>query len=134
MIEGNRGGGGDRISRGQRAMAHRMRARLLVALQNRTASPSVLADEFEESIAVVSYHLRVLVEAGLARLVDTAPKRGALQHFYALAGDQPIGRSLMLAPEAAEALRSDLAEALRRAEQWPGDVPAVVVAHVGDPE
>jgi DNA-binding transcriptional ArsR family regulator len=46
-------------------------------------SPKDIADTLELSLGVVSYHVRMLRDRELVILVDTTPRRGALQHFYA---------------------------------------------------
>jgi DNA-binding transcriptional ArsR family regulator len=120
----------------QRALAHPVRAQILSELEKRAASPSQLADVVGESVGVVSYHVRVLAEAGLTELVGTVPKRGALQHFYAVRDSDTLGVTVMLDAERAEALRRDLrdrvAEARRSAEAQPGEVPVTVVVHALD--
>lgn len=117
----------------QRALAHPVRARILTKLEKRPASPSQLAEAVGESVGVVSYHIRMLTEAGLAELVGTVPKRGALQHFYALRDHETVGVTLMLDAERAAELRRDLrqrVEAARRsAEENPGEVAVTVVLH-----
>jgi len=65
-----------------RALAHPMRVRVLEALQGRTASPSDLAHEFEESLGVIAYHTNALAEVGCIEQVRTRPKRGTIEHFY----------------------------------------------------
>jgi DNA-binding transcriptional ArsR family regulator len=119
----------------QRALAHPVRAQVLTELERRAASPSQLAEMVGESVGVVSYHVRVLVEAGLAELVGTVPKRGALQHFYAVRDSEALGASLLLEPGEAEALRRDLrdrvAAARRTAQERPGGVRVTVVVHAG---
>jgi DNA-binding transcriptional ArsR family regulator len=118
----------------QRALAHPIRARILTELEKGAASPSQLAEVVEQSIGVVSYHMRVLSEAGLAELVGTVPKRGALQHFYALRDSDTLGATLLLGASDAEALRRDLRDcvdaARRDAEAVPGDVCVTVVVHM----
>lgn len=119
----------------QRALAHPVRAQIFTELEKRPASPSQLAHAVGESVGVVSYHVRVLAEAGLAELVGTVPKRGALQHFYAVCDNGTIGVTLMLDKERAEALRRDLGErvnaARKSAESDPGDLVVTVVVHAG---
>jgi len=117
----------------QRALAHPIRAQLLAALRNGPASPSEMAPAVEQSIGVVSYHVRILVEAGLVDLVGTQPKRGALQHFYVARDDDTVGVTLQLDPESAAALQRDLrarvAEAQRLSDGRPGKVTVTVVLH-----
>jgi DNA-binding transcriptional ArsR family regulator len=65
-----------------KALSHPMRLRILHKLNQRVASPKVLADELGESLAVVSYHVKILAQLGCIELVETIQKRGALEHFY----------------------------------------------------
>ncbi len=120
----------------QRALAHPVRAQILVELEKRAASPSQLARVVGASVGVVSYHVRVLAESGLAELVGTVPKRGALQHFYALRDSDTVGVTLELEPEAAEALRRDLRdridEARKLSEVSPGRVRVTIVVHADE--
>jgi DNA-binding transcriptional ArsR family regulator len=65
-----------------RALSHPVRHRVLVALNERTASPKELAAELGEPLGNVSYHTRVLAQLGCIELVSTAQRRGALEHYY----------------------------------------------------
>lgn len=65
-----------------KALAHPIRARVLGALEGRTASPSELAIELDVPLGVMSYHVRRLERLGLITLVDRAQRRGAIQHYY----------------------------------------------------
>jgi DNA-binding transcriptional ArsR family regulator len=65
-----------------KALAHPLRVRLLARLRERIASPSELAVEVDEPIGNVSYHVRALADLGMIELVRTAPRRGALEHYY----------------------------------------------------
>ncbi len=65
-----------------RALAHPLRARILSALEQRTASPRELADELEAPLGNVSYHVRRLLDLELIRLVRETPRRGAIEHHY----------------------------------------------------
>ncbi len=65
-----------------KAIAHPLRHRILQRLNERTASPSVLADELGEPIGNVSYHVQILLKYDVIELVDTRPVRGAVEHFY----------------------------------------------------
>jgi DNA-binding transcriptional ArsR family regulator len=74
-----------------RALSHPIRVNILEALQGRTASPSELAKEMDESLGVVSYHTNTLVECGCLELVNTKPRRGALEHFFSVTPRSFIG-------------------------------------------
>ena len=65
-----------------KALAHPMRTRILSALENRTASPSELADELDASLGVVSYHVRRLHALRFLKLVKRVARRGAVEHYY----------------------------------------------------
>jgi DNA-binding transcriptional ArsR family regulator len=65
-----------------KALAHPLRTRILAALEDRTASPSDLADEIDAPLGVLSYHVRRLEALGLLELVERVPRRGALEHYY----------------------------------------------------
>ena len=45
-------------------------------------SPKVLAGALGLPLPNTSYHVKVLCDTGLIELVSTAPRRGALEHFY----------------------------------------------------
>jgi DNA-binding transcriptional ArsR family regulator len=69
-------------SRIVQAYGHPIRARALLILGARVASPKQIAEEIEEPIGKVSYHIRELRDAGLIELVETDGSRGGVQHFY----------------------------------------------------
>jgi DNA-binding transcriptional ArsR family regulator len=66
-----------------RVLGHPLRQRLVFAFADEVTSPSRVAAELGEPLNLVSYHTRVLFEAGLLELVRTEPRRGAREHFYA---------------------------------------------------
>jgi DNA-binding transcriptional ArsR family regulator len=65
-----------------KALSHPMRARILVILGERVASPNEIAELIEERLPNVSYHVRALLDLGCIELVDTAQRRGAIEHYY----------------------------------------------------
>ena len=65
-----------------KALSHPMRARILMILNERVASPNEIADTIDERLPNVSYHVRALLELGTIELVDTAQRRGAIEHYY----------------------------------------------------
>ncbi len=65
-----------------KALAHPVRAAILNLLGQKTASPKDLAIELEEPLGNVSYHVRELLSLNCIVLVDTAPRRGAIEHYY----------------------------------------------------
>jgi DNA-binding transcriptional ArsR family regulator len=65
-----------------KALSHPMRARILMILNERVASPNEIADDIDERLPNVSYHVRALLDLGCIELVDTAQRRGAIEHYY----------------------------------------------------
>ena len=65
-----------------KALGHPLRIELLALLGRRIASPKELAYELKQKLSNVSYHVRVLAEAGLIELVEEEPVRGSVAHFY----------------------------------------------------
>jgi DNA-binding transcriptional ArsR family regulator len=72
------------------ALRHPLRRQILrtMAAQD-PISPREISDELREPLSNVSYHVRVLADCGAVTLVDTAPVRGSMQHFYSPAIDEP---------------------------------------------
>jgi DNA-binding transcriptional ArsR family regulator len=101
-----------------RALSHPTRRRILRIMRERKASPSEIADEMAEPIGRVSHHVRWLAARGYIELVGTAPRRGAVEHYYRAAADP------LLTDEQWEKLpparRAALAEVMLR-DLW-GDV------------
>jgi DNA-binding transcriptional ArsR family regulator len=69
-------------SRLAKALAHPLRVQLLAALNEGVASPNELAKRLGEPLTNVSYHVRMLHDLGTIELVETEPRRGALEHYY----------------------------------------------------
>jgi DNA-binding transcriptional ArsR family regulator len=65
-----------------KALAHPLRTRILAVLENRTASPSEIAEELDAPLGVVSYHVRRLHALRFLKLVKRVPRRGAVEHYY----------------------------------------------------
>ena len=65
-----------------RALRHPLRAQILGVLRERRTSPSELAHELGAPLGTVSYHVRVLANLKLIRLVKKTPRRGAIEHHY----------------------------------------------------
>jgi DNA-binding transcriptional ArsR family regulator len=65
-----------------KALAHPLRMSILGVLNQKVASPSDVADELGEPLANVSYHFHKLKDLGCIELVETKPRRGALEHYY----------------------------------------------------
>jgi DNA-binding transcriptional ArsR family regulator len=69
-----------------KALAHPLRVSILSALEHRVASPSELAEELEVPLPNLSYHIRMLVQLDMLKLVKTRPRRGAIEHYYQAKG------------------------------------------------
>lgn len=70
--------------------AHPIRVGSLAILTERKASPKQIADELDEPVGNVSYHVRELEQLGLVKLVDEERRRGAVEHFYAAIPKPPL--------------------------------------------
>jgi hypothetical protein len=73
-------------------------------LGNRRASPKELAAECGEKIGDISYHIKYLHREGCVEMVDTAARRGAIEHYYRTKAS--VGTSV-------ESIRSLVGEAVR---------------------
>src|SRR5215213_5006092 len=73
-----------------KALTHPLRVQILQSLEDRTASPSELADEIGAPLGNVSYHVRQLHSLGLIKLVKKTPRRGAIEHHYKALARAPI--------------------------------------------
>jgi DNA-binding transcriptional ArsR family regulator len=65
-----------------KAFAHPLRVQILIILNERVASPNLLAQELDQSLNLVAYHVRVLEKYDCIELIDTKQRRGATEHFY----------------------------------------------------
>jgi predicted ArsR family transcriptional regulator len=65
-----------------KAFAHPLRVQILIILNERVASPNLLAQDLGQSLNLVAYHVRVLEKYECIELVDTKQRRGATEHFY----------------------------------------------------
>jgi DNA-binding transcriptional ArsR family regulator len=75
-------GSGDVDRRLVKALSHPLRVRVLQVLSERVASPNEIAKELDAPLGNVSYHARILLEHDCIELVDTQPRRGAIEHYY----------------------------------------------------
>lgn len=58
----------------------------------------------DETLSGISYHAKVLLQAGLVRLVKTDPVRGTIRHFYASeVHDDPVVLSVLAETAALDA-------------------------------
>jgi hypothetical protein len=65
-----------------KAFAHPLRVQILIILNERVASPNLIAQQLDQSLNLVAYHVRVLEKYDCIELVDTKQRRGATEHFY----------------------------------------------------
>jgi DNA-binding transcriptional ArsR family regulator len=65
-----------------KALSHPLRVRMLTLLNQKVSSPSELAEELDEPLGNVSYHMRFLADLNMVKLVRTEPRRGAVEHYY----------------------------------------------------
>jgi DNA-binding transcriptional ArsR family regulator len=113
-----------------RALAHPLRWRILQTLNVQTASPSDLAEELGVPLPNVAYHIRVLVSNDAIELVETAPVRGAIEHFYR-ATMRPWLTEEMFEQLPASARRAIFSEILR--DIWSDVAAAAVAGQLDDP-
>ena len=73
------------------ALAHPLRVEILRQLEEGPSSPKQLADRTGEKLASVSYHVRVLLDCECIELLETIPRRGAVEHVYKLMPGGTIG-------------------------------------------
>jgi DNA-binding transcriptional ArsR family regulator len=92
-----------------KALAHPTRRRILQITGERVASPREIAAELGLSIGQVSHHVRWLAARGYLELVDTAPRRGAVEHFYRASARPELGAQVVrdIARSALDAIEAD---------------------------
>jgi len=108
-----------------KALGHPVRNDALSILNERVASPNEIAKELGQSVGHVSYHIKVLKNCECIELVSTAPRRGAVEHYYRATAraffDAPEWEALPLTVRAGlsaslmETLYNDTSEALKEA-------------------
>jgi DNA-binding transcriptional ArsR family regulator len=64
------------------SVAHPLRIKILEELTDHVASPNAVAEKLDADLPGVAYHTRALDKLGALELVDTARRRGAIEHFY----------------------------------------------------
>jgi hypothetical protein len=65
-----------------KALSSPLRARALALIAEGVASPKAIADELGIDVRGIAYHVRVLRRLGCIELVETQPRRGAIEHIY----------------------------------------------------
>jgi DNA-binding transcriptional ArsR family regulator len=83
------------------ALSHPLRRRILRATlaDESEISPRELASALDQSLARVSYHVRILAKCEALELVRTRQIRGSTQHFYVPAVEVPWARQALDAEE-----------------------------------
>lgn len=85
------------------ALGHPTRRRILREMNGGPpASPRELTERLGDTLSNVSYHFRVLAEAGVLKLVSTRPVRGSTQHFYGMEIDADWAKAVLELDERAE--------------------------------
>ena len=69
-----------------KALSHPIRIEILRALRNGVASSNQLSEQLGARQDVVAYHAKVLVRHGCLQLLDSAPRRGAVENYFGVAG------------------------------------------------
>ncbi|HVY77811.1 MAG TPA: winged helix-turn-helix domain-containing protein [Solirubrobacterales bacterium] len=65
-----------------KALSNEVRARALDLLAESPRSPKEIATEMDLDVRSLAYHVRVLKKLGCIELVETRPRRGAVEHIY----------------------------------------------------
>src|SRR3954471_7479187 len=65
-----------------KALSNDVRARALALLLEEASSPKLIAADLGLDLRSVAYHVRVLKKLGCIELVETRPRRGAVEHVY----------------------------------------------------
>lgn len=78
------------------ALRHQLRRRILrLMLDGREASPSQIAEELDERLSSVAYHVRVLAGCGALTPTGNEHVRGATKHFYCCSMDAKWARVML---------------------------------------
>lgn len=65
-----------------KALSNEVRARALSLIADEAKSPKAIAAILELDVRGIAYHVRVLKKLGCIELVETRPRRGAIEHVY----------------------------------------------------
>lgn len=65
-----------------KALNHPVRRQAMNIFDNEVASPKEVAARLGLSIPSVSYHVGILRDLGLIKIVRETPRRGAVEHYY----------------------------------------------------
>jgi DNA-binding transcriptional ArsR family regulator len=85
------------------ALGHPTRRQILREMDGGPpASPRELTELLGDTLSNVSYHFRVLAQAGVLKLVSTRPVRGSTQHFYGMSIEAEWAQAVLALDERAE--------------------------------
>jgi hypothetical protein len=100
-------------------------------MNERPWSPRELERELGEGLSQVSYHVKVLHDFELIELVDTQPRRGAVEHYYkaierafipsSMTKDIPKSAQRVLGDETLQNLDEDLRDSLKSGKFYARD-------------
>lgn len=97
-----------------KALTHPMRADILVKMQEQgRLSPVSYSSACGQSLNLSAYHFNTLLRHGAIELVDTKPRRGAVEHIYSLNPESPVVR-LLLASKVTQAPSPDASDEFLR--------------------
>jgi len=65
-----------------KVLTHPLRVQILAILDQRVASPNEIANELNEGLSQVAYHVKVLRRYECIELVRKEQRRGAVEHYY----------------------------------------------------
>lgn len=65
-----------------KALSSSLRVQALTLISEGVASPKAISDRLGLDVRTVAYHVRVLRELDCIELVETAQRRGAIEHIY----------------------------------------------------
>lgn len=74
------------------AIAHSnpLRTQALQLIADGVASPKAISRELGLDVRTVAYHVRVLRNLGCIELVETQPRRGAVEHIYKIVEESSL--------------------------------------------
>lgn len=107
-------------ARKQKVFAHPLRVTIMQELAEATMSPTQLADKIGCPLPNLSYHVRMLVELGMIELVNTKPRRGAIEHYYKATGE--FQKTVPMMPAVVDVELGTLRHVMRNvAKRYPAD-------------
>lgn len=114
-----------------KGLSHPLRVLILAHMNERPWSPRELERELGEGLSQVSYHVKVLHDFELIELVDTQPRRGAVEHYYkaierafipsSMTKDIPKSAQQILGDETLQTIDGDLRKSLQSGKFYARD-------------